>query len=463
MVLFQQLLVFIRGGKMKKRFVFSVVLVIVCLAIGGIATAMTISPVTNLTPSEVNTEHSYPGIFGNYAVWDRYFLDGEDEDSDVYLYDLTGVQSPNPKNITDNEESYHPSIDNGRIVYARDIGSNECQIRMYTLPSGPDELLADNLQGWEAWPDISGDNVVYRTWDDNQGRDVIMYLNLAVEAPTPVRISSDGLQCGKPAVSGDYVAFEGDDGDYDGIYLNNLNLFANDAIEITQDIGDDYDWPNIDGKTVVYENDDDDIINAYNIDSTVTKQISRDSEDADQPDIQGNNIVYASEQDDVDPDEWVTFYNMVTGVYTSVSDPENYCCPDTPAVYGNNVLYLDHWDTDDYEDYPDSVYHVQLSPTLDPVPGLTAPINIEEGQTVWQNPYIIKVYPTGGTEIVRVEFYIDGVLIGTIYAPNSEGVWECPWDTSLYHSLVRVVAFDAAGDSVEITRNTTVSLPYTGR
>jgi hypothetical protein len=155
---------------------------------------------------------------------------------------------------------------------------------------------------------------------------------------------------------------------------------------------------------------------------------------------------------------------MVTGVYTPVSDPANYCCPDTPAVYGNNILYLDHWDQVD-DDYYDSVYHVKLTPTFDTVPGLTGPINITEGQAITTNPFIIKVYPTGGTEIVRVEFYIDGILIGTVYAPNAEGIYECSWDTSLYHSVVKAVAYDVAGESITIERNTTVllELPYTGR
>lgn len=171
--------------------------------------------------------------------------------------------------------------------------------------------------------------------------------------------------------------------------------------------------------------------------------------------------MYAAEGD-LEPDEWVTFYNLATGYRTMVSDPDNYCCPDEPAVYGNNVLYLDHWDTED-ESYPDSVYHVKLTPTFDTVPGLSGPINITEGQIISSNPYLIKVFPTGGSEITRVEFYIDGILIGTVYAPNAEGVWEWPWDTLMYHSQVRIVAYDATGESVELNRNTTVTLPYTGR
>lgn len=450
---------------MKRRIWLIVLAVAVLFAIGGAALALTVSPSVNLTATELDVEHDNPGVYGSYVVWDTHEDDMGDNFSDIILYNLADPTS-GPVAITDDEDSYAPNIDDDRIVYTHDDGEDGYSVRMHTIsnPAASDEILASGLSGWELFPDISGNNVVYRAWDEDQSIDVIMYLNLADEAPTPVRISPDGVQCGVPAVSGDYVVFEGDDGSYDKIYLNNVTQFATDAIVITPDDSNDYEWPNIDGKTVVYENDDDAIVYAYNIDSTATRQISLDGENADEPDIQGNNIVYSSAADG-DPDEWITFFNLVTGAHTPVSDPDNYCCPDSPAVYGNSVLYLDHWDQPDpgSEDYYDGVYYVKVSPTFDTVPGLTNPINIDEGQTIWQNPYIIKVFPTGGTEIVRVEFYIDGVLIGTIYAPNADGVWECPWDTSLYHSLVRVVAYDAAGDSVEITRNTTVSLPYTGR
>jgi predicted outer membrane repeat protein len=99
------------------------------------------------------------------------------------------------------------------------------------------------------------------------------------------------------------------------------------------------------------------------------------------------------------------------------------------------------------------------------LPGMTAPINIVEGQTIDINPFTIKVMPTSGHGIEKVEFYIDGVLIGTSTTPDAAGVYSCLWDTSLYHSLVRVVAYDNDGSQIELTRNTTVitSLPYTGK
>ena len=94
------------------------------------------------------------------------------------------------------------------------------------------------------------------------------------------------------------------------------------------------------------------------------------------------------------------------------------------------------------------------------LPGVSTPINVDEGQVIIQNPYILKVRPTSYYGIARVEFYIDGVLIGTIVIPDADGVYSCLWDTtSFYHSLVRVVAYDTGGESTEITRNATVIPP----
>jgi hypothetical protein len=93
------------------------------------------------------------------------------------------------------------------------------------------------------------------------------------------------------------------------------------------------------------------------------------------------------------------------------------------------------------------------------------PINLTESQAITTNPYTILVYPTGAAGINRVEFFIDGILIGVDYEPDANGLYSCDWNTELYHSLVRVVAFDNQGQAVELSRNATVMLemPFTGK
>lgn len=109
-----------------------------------------------------------------------------------------------------------------------------------------------------------------------------------------------------------------------------------------------------------------------------------------------------------------------------------------------------------------------ISPTFVTLPGSTIPINLTEGQTITTNPYIIKVKPNDDNGIQRVEFYIDGTLICTATTPDAGGVYSCSWDTSKYHSDIRVIAYDNSGNpSIALTRSTVVDpslyiLPRTG-
>ena len=93
------------------------------------------------------------------------------------------------------------------------------------------------------------------------------------------------------------------------------------------------------------------------------------------------------------------------------------------------------------------------------LPDQNTQINIFEGQTITTNPFLILVKPIDNIAIQKVEFYIDNILIGTKYQADSNGVYECPWDTSKYHSDVKVLAYDTGGNVSTLTRTTAVSIP----
>jgi hypothetical protein len=101
-------------------------------------------------------------------------------------------------------------------------------------------------------------------------------------------------------------------------------------------------------------------------------------------------------------------------------------------------------------------------PTFSGLPNATAVINVTEGQLITTNPYVIQVHPTDENGISKVEFYIDDILICTATTPDSNGVYSCSWDTSKYHSQIKVYAYDTNDNqSVVLQRNTTVSLTAT--
>jgi len=97
--------------------------------------------------------------------------------------------------------------------------------------------------------------------------------------------------------------------------------------------------------------------------------------------------------------------------------------------------------------------------------GDTRTVNIDAGQVITTNPYIIKVKPTDSSAVTKVEFYIDNILICTDTTADVNGYYSCQWDTSKYHSDVKIIAYDALGNSTTLTRTTTVNLtgvPNTG-
>lgn len=121
------------------------------------------------------------------------------------------------------------------------------------------------------------------------------------------------------------------------------------------------------------------------------------------------------------------------------------------------------WFIDNGNSYP------ELGWKYVPEPDITAPtfldfnggiggINITEGQTITTNPFIIKVRPADETAILKVEFYVDNNLLCTDTTADNESIYSCAWDTSQYHSIIRVIAYDTSNNLIEIVRNTTVNL-----
>jgi hypothetical protein len=112
-------------------------------------------------------------------------------------------------------------------------------------------------------------------------------------------------------------------------------------------------------------------------------------------------------------------------------------------------------------------------PVLVSLPDGGQPLNVDEGQTITVNPYVVRIRPSSPFGIAYVEFYIDDVLVGTVFVPDAAGVYSFNWDTSKYHSDLKIVAYDTVGGQTEVRRGTTVvlalppspkqTLPYTGR
>lgn len=133
-----------------------------------------------------------------------------------------------------------------------------------------------------------------------------------------------------------------------------------------------------------------------------------------------------------------------------------------PAIYDNKVIWLDNRNGN-HDIYLGEISDpaVDVSDNNPPVffdfEGGNGGINISDGQFITTNPFKIKVKPVDEESGIQlVEFYVDNNLLCTDTSPDSEGIYSCDWDTSKYHSTVRVVAFDNSENSATILRNATV-------
>lgn len=89
-------------------------------------------------------------------------------------------------------------------------------------------------------------------------------------------------------------------------------------------------------------------------------------------------------------------------------------------------------------------------PTKEEFNSYTSGINVYTGQVVTTNPYIIKVKAVDSLSgVEKVEFFIDENLVCTDTEVNSEGLYECAWDTLKYQTDIRVVMYDRAGNVAE--------------
>jgi hypothetical protein len=100
---------------------------------------------------------------------------------------------------------------------------------------------------------------------------------------------------------------------------------------------------------------------------------------------------------------------------------------------------------------------ISIDSTVDNVAPVLSAFNLADGQLVSTNPYIIKI-KANDLLVKNLMFYVDGTLICDVTTPDSQGYYTCSWDTSKYHSDVRVVTYDMMGNSSETTANVTVNL-----
>jgi len=160
----------------------------------------------------------------------------------------------------------------------------------------------------------------------------------------------------------------------------------------------------------------------------------------------------------------VDIYNLTTNTWTTGSNSAVHRYSHSFKQY-DGIFYAYAGDNDLFVlvntlDIYDTGYHP--NPEFQNLPGDTRTINLDEGQVITTTAYTLEVYPTSPNDIEKVEFFVDNQLIDTDYTADTNGVYSTIWDTTQYHSDVRIVAYDPFGRTTELTRSVIVGSSSNG-
>jgi len=440
----------------------AVILLFVYLFVNNFASkskaTVTVSERTIVTASSHTRENL--DMSANYIVWE----DNTDTTNQVYVYNIaTGVAEAITTAAT---YATKPSVDGTKVVYKGCSGLNNtgnCDVYMYDI-STETETAITTLHGVD-YPRISGNNIVWqdeRDFDEEHPADYNIYrYNLTAE--TEYAISENTYAQKNPDIHGDRVVFEDNrNGNWD-IYTyeipSEIHTFINTNAASQLN-------PSVYGDKVAYQsyqhgNWD---IFVYDMSDSSTTRITTDSTAQENPAIYGNRVVYTDARDGGIN---IYMYDLTTGEESQISSSKYGESGEAPAFYGNYVAWAD-LRSGVYDIYLGTLTD-QYTPTFVNLPDTLSPINVVAGQVITTNPFILKVKPSDSSGIKKVDFYIDANLICTATTADASGIYSCSWDTSKYHSDVRVVVTNNQDRTAELSVYTTVDpalymtvLPVTG-
>jgi len=380
-----------------------------------------------------------------YSCW------RENQDS-VCLYDL----STESETIISHKQISEIQVGDNQVVYTySNWDANKFELYVYDINSQQEEMIdsGQNLSGI----DIYGDNLVYANYTDEVTGDDIYIYNLTQKHLNVLNIADDQFS---PAIYGSSVVYEDYRNGNGEIYVYNIE--TQNEKRLTTQAGNQT-YPRIYGNNVIYRSGQNnrDLI-YYNLSTEETFEIPITTNHLGGARIYGDIVAY---YDSTAADVFI--YDLAgEKEYTLEANAIAYW----PEIYGDNIVWQHNWGvrmaTIIYpgENGPTLVSHGEEGPTFSNLPGTNQPINISEGQVITTNPYVIQVRPLDDSGIEKVEFYVDDQLICTDTQADGNGVYDCSWNTSLYHTRIKIIAYNTLGNTTTLSKNAVVYpiLPETG-
>ena len=338
-----------------KRF-NSVGLLVLGIFLLSLFSGLTIAPVDaatmRLTEFQVTTnpaEQSEPAIYGYNIV----YQDNRNGNWDIYLFKLLGAFEPESRITTDSANQMYPKIFGDIVVYMDDRNGN-WDIYMYNIATQTETQLTTNAATQE-YPAIYNTRVVYQD-NRNGGWDIYMY---DLTTKTESRISSDGVAEQYPDIYGNRIVYQFD-GFAGEVFMNDLSTSSLTRVGIQSPwflIYDGLGNPAVSGDYVAYQGTKYETINVwenydiylYHAPSNSHLRLTSDYLIQNEPDIDGNYVVWQGVV--WRPDLFKYEYNIylyriyeqsITQITTDSANQMH------PAVNGGRIVYVDdrngNWD-----------------------------------------------------------------------------------------------------------------------
>lgn len=296
-----------------------------------------------LTEIRITTNESYqyiPAINGNRIVWTDTRNENEDENYDIYMYDLSACRE---KQITTNESwQSSPLIHDNRIVWV-DNRSGNWDIYMCDLSTSEETQITTNKSS-QFNPVIHGDRII---WTDQRNgldnTDIYMYdlltsretqITTSVLRQIGIAIYGDKILC---AVDREYLGAGNTD-----IYVYNLStsreiqITTNKSVHGLAMYGDRIVWSDDrNGNADIY---------MYNLSTSKETQITTNGSEQIYPAIYGDRIVWEDwrNMNDVgrrNVNSDIYMYDISTSREIQVTTNES--VQQGPAIYGDRIVWTD--------------------------------------------------------------------------------------------------------------------------
>ncbi|WP_229391445.1 PKD domain-containing protein [Methanosarcina sp. DH2] len=295
---------------------------------------------TEIRLTKNESDQYIPAINGNRIVWTDTRNDNEDENYDIYMYDLSAFRETQ---ITTNESwQSSPAIYNNRVVWV-DNRSGNWDIYMYDLSTSKETQITTNKSN-QFNPVIYGDRIVWTDERNGVGNTDIYMYDLLTSRET--QITTSVLRDLGIAIYGDRILWavnrEYQDAGNTDIYVYNLSESRETQIATNKSVyglaiyGDRIVWADDrNGNADIY---------MYNLSTSKETQITTNGSEQIYPDIYGDRIVWEDWRNmndggrrNVNSD--IYMYDISTSREIQITTNES--IQQAPAIYGDRIIWMD--------------------------------------------------------------------------------------------------------------------------